>query len=347
MRSFFSWWFAQLAGLLPDIVTRVSSRPSNAAIIEIDSRAASLWLPSNGTAVCTARASLSEFGLGELARVVVAQNTKPALLLLRLPAERVLQKRLSLPLAARRDLTNVLGFEIDRETPFTREEAYWTYAVRGHDKERGRLDVDLLIVPRNYVDTFIEFARRAGLDPDGIEVGEDGKSCAIIPLGIGKRIRIRGDRPLIPLAAAAATVALVAIAAPFANQEWEIASADSALASLEAPASEAGALRRSADQSARTATFLRSQGEHYGRTLASLAAVTRALPDESYLTALTLRAGRLTMTGLSNSAAELVGLFAKVPEFREPAFDSPVVGSENGDLESFTLSVKLAPMGSP
>jgi general secretion pathway protein L len=129
MRSFFSWWFAQLAGLLPDIVTRVSSRPSDAAIIEIDSRAASLWFRSNGTAVCAARASLSELGLGELARVVAAQNTKLSLLLLRLPAEQMLQKRLSLPLAARRDLTNVLGFEIDRETPFAREEVRIAVAI--------------------------------------------------------------------------------------------------------------------------------------------------------------------------------------------------------------------------
>ena len=347
MRSFFSWWFAQLAGLLPDIVTRVSMRPTNAAIIEIDSRAASLLLRSNGTSICTARASLSELGLGELARVVAAQDTKPSLLLLRLPAEQVLQKHLSLPLAARRDLANVLGFEIDRETPFARDEVYWTYVVRGQDKVHGRLDVDLLIVPRSVADGFIESARRAGLDLDGIEVGGDGNGGATIPLGNGKRIRIRGERPLIPLAAAAGAVALVAIVAPFVYQQWEIASADAALASLEAPAREAGALRRSADQLARTNEFLKSQGQHYGRTLATLAAVTRALPDESYLTALTLRAGHLTMTGLSSSAAELVALFAKAPEFREPTFDSPVVGSENGDLESFTLSVNLATIGSP
>jgi general secretion pathway protein L len=347
MRVFFSWWFAQLAGLLPDIVTRVSIRSTDAAIIEIDSRAASLLLRSNGTATCIARASLSELGLGELARVVATQDAKPSLLLLRLPAEQVLQKHLSLPLAARRDLANALGFEIDRETPFTRDEVYWTYVVRSQDKVRGRLDVDLLIVPRSFADSFIESARRAGLEPDGIEVGGDGNGSTLIPLGSGKRIRIRAEWPLIPLAAAAGAIALVAIAVPFAGQQWEIASADAALASLEAPAKEAGALRRSADQLALTNEFLKSQGQHYGRTLATLAAVTRALPDESYLTALTLRAGRLTMTGLSNSAAELVGLFAKAPEFREPTFDSPVVGSENGDQESFTLSVNLAPMGSP
>jgi general secretion pathway protein L len=266
---------------------------------------------------------------------------------MRLPVERVLQKHLSLPLAARRDLTNVLGFEIDRETPFAREEVYWTHVVRGQDAVRGRLDVDLLIVPRSFADPLIESARRVGLDPDGIEIGGEGDGVALIPLGNGKRICLRRERPLIPLAAAAGALALFAVAAPFIYQAWQLASADSAIASLETPASEAAALRRSADQLARTSDFLNTQGRHYGRTLATLAAVTRALPDESYLTALNLRASRLTMTGLSPSAAELVGLLAKEPVFREPAFDSPVVRSENGDLESFTLSVNLAPMGSP
>ena len=158
--------------------------------------------------------------------------------------------------------------------------------------------------------------------------------------------RPRFERPLIPLAAAGCVLALAAIVGPFVYQEWSIASANATIASLQSEADEATALRQSADQLSQTLDFFK-KANGQGSALSLLAAVTRSLPDDSYLTSLTLSGERLTMNGLSPSAADLVSLFAKLPQFREPSFDSPVVQSEDGDLEKFTISVKLRPAGPP
>jgi len=348
MRSFFSWWFSQLAGLLPDIVKRASNQPADAAILEIDSAAISLLIRSRGVTAFAAQSSADEAGMGELAQALTAMSQKPPHLVLRLPSGQVLEKHLSLPLAARRDLRNVLGFEIDRETPFAREEIYWSHVLRKQDTVRGRLDVELFIVPRSLADPFIELARRAGLDPISIEVETGGGGTALIPFKVEKSAaRFVRERPLVPLAASAGAIALIGIAAPFLYQEWAIASADATIASLEAQAREALALRQSADRLTQTSAFLKQHSARNGGALATLAAVTRALPDDSYLTALNLHGDRLTMSGLSPAAADLVGVFAHLPAFREPAFDSPVVESENGDLESFTISVTLAQARAP
>src|SRR5258706_1478476 len=148
MRSFISWWFGQLAGLLPDIVTRLALRPANALILEIDSDTVTLLLRAQGKIIRVARARADEVGMREIAQAITTCNPRKALLVLRLSPEQVLCKRLSLPIAVRRDLRNLLGFEIERETPFTQDEVYWSYTVRRQETARGLLDVDLILVPR-------------------------------------------------------------------------------------------------------------------------------------------------------------------------------------------------------
>ncbi|HXJ01738.1 MAG TPA: PilN domain-containing protein [Micropepsaceae bacterium] len=346
MRVFLSWWFGQLAGLLPDFVTRDSAGLTDAAILDIGNDTATLLIRAKGTSTSIAQASADEAGLGELSAALREEKSVPPSLLLRLPPEWVLKKSMSFPAAARRDLKNLLGFEIDRETPFAREEIYWNYGVRRQDMARGRLEVDLFLVPRRPVDPLIEAARRAGLDPKGVEIDSGPLGISVVPIsGEAPNNPVRSERPLVPRAAMAGAFALVLIATPFVYQEWAIASADATIASLEDRANEAAHLRQSADQLAQTGDFFKRNNR--GSGLATLAAVTRALPDDSYLTAFTLRGTRLTLSGLSPSAAQLVGLFAHSPVFREPSFDSPVVGSENGDLERFTISVSLAQAGAP
>ena len=348
MRSFISWWFAQLAGLLPDIVTRAALRPADAIILEVDSGTVTLLLRAQGTVTSAARARADEAGMREIAQAITTYKPRTSRLVLRLSAAQVLCKHLSLPPAVRRDLRNLLGFEIERETPFTQEEVYWTYQLRRQEAARGLLDVELLLVPRIFADRFIETARAAGLNPIGIETDMGGDKAVFIPLAGERRARwLRPESSLLPFAAAAGAIALIVIGAPFLYQEWAIASADKVLAALGTEAREAIAIRQSADQRARAADFIKMDRVRNGNVLKTLAAITRSLPDDSHLTGFNLRAGQLTMTGLSPAAAGLVGTFANLPGFREPALDSPVVGSKSGDLETFTISVKLVPAETP
>lgn len=348
MRSFFRWWFAQLAGLLPDVVTRLALRQPKAAILDVVSGTITLYVRARGETCSIAQASADDAGMELIAQALAAEKSSPSLLLLRLPEGGVLSKHLSFPSAARHDLRDLLGFEIDRETPFDHEEIHWSYALRRQDDPTGRIEVDLFIAPRHLVDPLIAMARRAGLNPSGIESASTASTgMMFIPLGGETRKPwFNLERPIGPLAAAAGALVLIAFIAPVFYQEWEIAAADSKIAALETSAREAIALRSSVDAEAKAAGYFASKRQANGNPLAMLAAVTRTLPDNTYLTALTMRDGRLTLSGLSPAAAGLVGLFAHTPGFGEPTFESPVVESGNGDLESFSIAVRLTEAGS-
>lgn len=81
------------------------------------------------------------------------------------------------------------------------------------------------------------------------------------------------------------------------------------------------------------------------KTSASLvrvwAELTHLLPDTGWLTDLSSKGGDLTITGFSNSAAELIGPLDASPLFSAPEFAAPVVKVPGQDGERFTITAKI------
>ena len=80
-----------------------------------------------------------------------------------------------------------------------------------------------------------------------------------------------------------------------------------------------------------------------GRPLVVLAAATRTLPDDTYLTEMELRQRKVTLSGRSAAAARLIGALAEDGEFKNPAFAAPVTRLEALRAELFTINAEVGP----
>ena len=67
-----------------------------------------------------------------------------------------------------------------------------------------------------------------------------------------------------------------------------------------------------------------AESARLGSALQAIATLTGLLPDDTHLTALTLRQRRLTIAGQSADAANLIPLLSADPTLRDVAFLSPV-----------------------
>ena len=110
-----------------------------------------------------------------------------------------------------------------------------------------------------------------------------------------------------------------------------------------AAAAEADRLRNEIDRLSGNAGFIESERSKAGRPLVVLAAVTRILPDDTYLTEMELRQRKLTLSGRSAGAARLIGALAADGEFRNPGFSAPVTRLEALRTELFTINTEVAP----
>ena len=233
---------------------------------------------------------------------------------------------------------------MDRETPFRAEELYWNHRIISADRHSGRLTVRLSLVPKASLDPLLSDLAASGIQPRRVEIADGPDAGFYLPLnGDGKRLHRTSNRVLLPAAACCAALAVAAIVTPFVRQELTLASLDREIATSRAAAAEADSLRKEIDHLSGSAGFIESERDKAGRPLLVLAAATRNLPDDTYLTEMELRQRKLTLSGRSVAAARLIAALAGDGDFRNPAFAAPVTRLEALHAELFTINAEVGP----
>jgi general secretion pathway protein L len=345
LREFFNWWLEQLAELLPPFLRRTAPTAADATVI---APVGAIGRGIDAVAVGQRRngkeTPLGRFALGP-AGVAALPHAGGAPTVLRLGEADVLGKTVTLPLAAERELKQVLAFEMDRETPFRADDLYWSHHVAEVDRQNERLSVRLRLVPKASLAPLLAALGQIGIVPERVEIADGPDAGACLPLlaenGGG---RPAAGRFVVPAAAACCTaLAIAAAVTPFVRQSIALGALDRQIESGRAAAAEAAGLRREIDQLSRSVDLLQSEREKVGQPLEILAAVTRVVPDDSYLTELELLQRKLTISGRSAAAARLIGAFAADSEFRNPAFAAPVTRIEALRQEIFTIAAEIGP----
>ena len=108
-------------------------------------------------------------------------------LFLSIPGNKVIFKRLSLPSPTEENLKEVLGFEMDRYTPFTLEDVYFDFKIVKRDEERKLIDVLLMVVKKEVVEYYLKLLQRINIKVRGIEVTSTALFNAIAKKGQGRK----------------------------------------------------------------------------------------------------------------------------------------------------------------
>jgi general secretion pathway protein L len=281
-----------------------------------------------------------------LAGLPAALRRRPRRVALRPPPGALLEREVVLPLAAQRDPGGVLRYELDRLTPFAPEEVFWSWRQEGRDAVRGALRLRVSLLPKAALQAPIEALRRAGLPPARLEATDaDGEARAIpIDEAAGAPTRRQGAwrrRGLAAAGIACGCLAVAAIALPFALQSLALAAADRHVEALRPRVAEAEALRRRIAEAKGGQDAFAAERARVGDALRAIAALTEILPDDTWLTELTLRQRKLTMAGRSAGAARLIGLLSADPTIRDAAFVAPVTRAESGGVDVFSMRAEL------
>jgi general secretion pathway protein L len=338
--EFFDWWGRQLLDLVPARL-RQAAKGADAVIADAT---------TPGTLVLLRRRRGVEQRVGQMR---LDEPATPALraafngrasgeqVLLRLPGSAVLERSVILPLAAERDPERVLGYEMERLTPFTADEVFWGYGIEARDRLRARLVVRLFVVPRAAVGALIDLLAASGGRPNRLEVATQGglRSIKLSHEGMAGAGRLLSTRTL---AYAAAALAVLVVISPYLRQSIELNALQEQLDAMAPRVRQAEALRREISGAGAGNDAVAAETRRLGDTLEALAAVTEILPDDSYLTEFTMRERKMTLSGLSASAPKLISGLSADPRIRNPAFTAPVTKSETNHLDVFSIRAELA-----
>ena len=212
---FFAWWGHELASMLPARWRALLAERSEALLLEIREQQLFVWRQSgNG---CSESASIPLDAPNEERRAVLAQARDqiddPNLRTFYcIAASRSLRRNFTLPAAAENNLRQVLGFEMDRQTPLKAEQVHFDSRLGAPDAAARNTQVELTVVPRTQLDTDLATLSASGVALDGVDCWRDGPGSGRLGLNLlpqERRIKRRNARLRLNLGLAAAAVVLL------------------------------------------------------------------------------------------------------------------------------------------
>ena len=347
LNVFWSWWTAELGGLLPKRV--------RAALLPGVER---MYLQLDGDEViasCVTRESTEELGRypleAEALNPLQAQELEELAgrtreVVLCLPADKVLVKTITLPLVAEENLREVLGFEMDRQTPFMLDQVYYDHIITGRDSGKNTLGVELVVTPRQYLDELIPRLAGIGFQPHQASIcrGQSVSALAINLLPESARQRRPDDARYLNLALAVIALVLLlgVIALPIVNKLQVINTLEARSDVVTGKAEVTRRLREEVEQLSADARFLVDRKLGTPLALEVIDELTRILPDDTWLNRLDIKRREVQIQGQSASAAALIPLIESSDLLRNPSFRSPVTQIPRSNTERFHLSAEIA-----
>ncbi|GAA5070772.1 PilN domain-containing protein [Lysobacter panacisoli] len=352
--GFLTWWGRNLAAWLPARVRRVLGFDRGRLLMQVEGDAVLLRLQQGGELRDLGTVPLS--ALPSVDAIVAPVDPLAPLLPARLadlprwlllPAAAGLRRRLSLPPAAGDRLRDVVGFEIDRQTPFTLDSVAFDARVLSRRDGDGMLDAELVVVPRQRLEP-----QQTALGPlaqslSGIDLcGDNG-----IPLGVNllppAQRRRHGD-PFRYWNLALAAIALIAVAGTM----WQLllnrrAAADEFEAGIRShavQAREAASQRQALIDLIEGQAFLDRERAQRPTAVEVMDELTRRLPDSTYLEKLAIEDNNVLMIGLSREAPSLVQRLQGSPLWRSPSLTGALMPDPASGRDRFTLTAELPPV---
>ncbi|KRG82997.1 general secretion pathway protein GspL [Stenotrophomonas daejeonensis] len=261
-----------------------------------------------------------------------------------LPVGVALRRPMLLPAAAGERLRDVVGFEIDRQTPFAASAVYYDARLRGR-RDDGQLNVELVAVPCGELERAVAALGEVAEGLAGVDVADGDERLLdvnLLPLAARGGGRDRQARLGLVLAAVAL---LATIATAWQVLENRRAAAAARAAEVEALAVDARrvvAQREALSELVESVAFLERTRAERPTVTEVLDELSRRLPDGTYLEKLSIEGERMSLIGLSGEAPALVARLEGARQWRNPALSGALQPDPRTRHDRFTLVAGLA-----
>ena len=264
------------------------------------------------------------------------------LLVLRLDASNVLTKKIALPPAAEANLHKVVGYEIDRLTPFSPDKIYYdVQVVARHASARG-LQVKFTMVLSALLDDLLKQFKKLELMPDVVDVVGAGPTTNLLPATLRPRKGGVGRKLQWVLLTLILLAGLTAAALPLWQQRTIVIALLPKVQVAQQKAEAVVALRTQLKNAVESSGFLLQQRAEKVPTIDLMNELTAILPDSTWVEQFNIKGDAVEIRGQSLEAAALIGLVDSSEYFQGTTFRSPVVRDNRTGRDRFFLVTKIA-----
>ncbi len=348
-KQFFRWWKRELDFLIPKKVKQFIRDEQGYLIVSPDNHQLMLSYLCNGVSEALVSLDINESGIEQF-KILQEKDERltKAQVIIRLPHQFAIQKELSLPTAAKENLSQVVAYELDRYTPFKPEQVYFAVKRLDGTNELGQIKVLFILTPRLILDGLINDIKALGLSPkhayyDHSVLGFDkfDSSYNLLP----QQLRQKTENLTRIINAALVTLMCLLLFAVIATPVWIENQAVNSLQlktnTLEKDAKKVKTLQKDIDASIDETRQLLAEKSAAPAMIEMLNTLSELMPDDTWLSYVQYSDGHLQIQGESPTASALIAVLETSDLFSHVRFVSPVTQDAVNKIERFQITLDV------
>ncbi len=346
-RRFLAWWLGELAAVFTPAGSLSQAPLVNALVLDCRGHELRLAQRKGGRELPLGTLPLEDPAERQIEHVsTLFRRGGGRAIVLRFPAETGLRRTVPLPLAAERDLRQILSHEMERLTPWPAEAVYFSAEVAERRAASRELTAQLAVIPAAVVAPVAARLRQWGLAPTALELAaaEGGGTDAGARL-FGKELPVpaAGRRHGRLLGGAAAVLAIFWLGCGTLHywRQERIDALEAQLAAARSKAEHAEVLRVELARLSGSDRDLVNRPAGSTPLIVLLDALSTLLPDGSWLTELHIGRTGIELSGYSEDAAALIPLIERSHYFSDVKFRANLVRDPQLRLDRFQIAAAL------
>lgn len=347
-KPFLRWWKRELAFLMPAKIRAFFHTPRVAVIIRANGETFELSEEINGIPNVLMTILPNSANTESVTNLFSEPRFKNAIFVLRLSNRDALHKTLNLPIAAKSNVSQIIGYEIDRYSPFKADQVYFSTQIKSVDTEAAQLTVNLMLLPRKLLENLHQRCRVLGISPHFVDV----ENCPndlhdlhstynLLPTHLQPKISNRSRWIIGGLLSLLTSLSITALILPIYLEYQSVESLQNQISSIEKDVKAVKNLQADMDVMREENQMLINEKNSSPSVVAILNEISALLKDDSWLSYLQYSDGQLQLQGESPTASNLLADLEASDYFAKVNFASPVTQDKASGMERFQIAADI------
>lgn len=350
--GFIGWWRSELTAMLPAaLYNRIKSKRQR-IVIKIEGHNIVVTGSGNGESVLLGQGVINPDGSSlpdSFPSLAEAYDPESTDTIVSLPDQKILQTTVTLPVEAMENLREVLGYEIDRQTPFQLEQVYYDYDLQPHRSGQQQISVKLLVVPRKTMDPLLEVLEKWGLQPGQVttatyleQLSDRKKVPNLLPPARTREKNVNKATVNRLLVISAICLALATLLLPLYQQRSTIRNLEVEIETRQAEAEASRVLLDELNRLVPETRFAWKRKLQAILVIELLNELSVILPDDTWLQRIEIAGTTVKLQGTSSSASALIGILENSTMIQNAVFVTAVARDPRTGKERFQISADVS-----
>ena len=350
--QFMHWWKTELKSFVPKKYQDLLFPQPIKILLTQDAEEVNVWSnQSDGFEKQTS--TIAEDGEPEqwwhrVQHIINGSEGRKILVKYLLPNDDALVRKIALPAAAKENLDEVIGFELDKYVPFNMEQVQLSYKINKKSVSKDKILIDLAVIPRQKVAEVLSLCDEKSVSIDGIDVNLaniDDKPQALgvnlLPTEKRKPRNYFNLKLNVTLVLVLFALIYFVMHTSLTNKESKIDRLTEINTQLQKQARTAKLLRKELKEVIVSSRFLQNKKNNHPALVTILSDITTRLPDHTYIIRLKIDHDSFELTGNSNNANSLVPLLDQSKNWFQPHPLGGIRKDPRTNKEKFTIKAVL------